>query len=226
MLRAAHRPLGSSGSMLWLCSPLSACLAGGRSSSAAAPSPSGGGGARRGSSNGRIIAPESASVWRKPEAGRLKLNFDGSSKHASRRASIGGVYRDHEGGFVLGYAERIGRATSSVAELAALRRGLELAVANGWRSVWVEGDAKTVVDVVRSRARVRAEEDSRLCADIAALLPLLDDLCVSHVRRQGNRVAHGFAKLGHGAASPRVWRDAPPDEVLRYLQRDAEGEGK
>jgi ribonuclease HI len=112
-----------------------------------------------------------------------------------------------------------------VAELAALRRGLELAVANGWRSVWVEGDAMAVVDAVRSRARVRvrAPEDLRLFGEIEKLLLLLDDMSVSHVRRGGNRVAHGFAKLGHGAARPRVWRDVPPDEVLRLLQRDAEG---
>jgi hypothetical protein len=157
--------------------------------------------------------------------GRLKLNFDGSSKRASRRASIGGVYRDHEGGFVLGYAERIGKATSSVAELAALRRGLELALENGWLNISIEGDAKTVVDVVRKRAAVRAEEDLRQCEEIAALLPLLDDgdMAVSHVCRAGNRVAHGFAKLGHGVGRPRVWRGVPPEEVLRYLQRDAEG---
>jgi ribonuclease HI len=165
------------------------------------------------------------STWRKPEVGRLKLNFDGSSKHASRRGSIGGVYRDHKGGFVLGYAERIGNATSSVAELAALRRGLELALENGWLNISIEGDAKTVVDVVRNRASVRVEEDLRQCEEIAALLPLLDDgdMAVSHVRRAGNRVAHGFAKLGHSVGRPRVWRGVPPDEVLRYLQRDAEG---
>ncbi|CAD6338605.1 unnamed protein product [Miscanthus lutarioriparius] len=208
-----HRPLGI-GSML-LCHPFSAYLVGSRAAS---------GGRRQGDNNGSSSLEPSASTWRKPEPGRLKLNFDGSSKHgASRRASISGVYRDHEGGFVLGYAERIGTATSSVAELAALRRGLEVAVANGWRSVWVEGDAKTVVDVVRSRARVRAQEDLRLCGEIQALLPLLDDMSVSHVRRQGNPLAHGFAKLGHGAARPRVWRDVPADEVHRFLQRDAEG---
>jgi len=219
MLRA-HRPLGG---MVLLCNPLSACLVG----RAAVPR---GGGGRRGLHGGGVVTPggepaPSASAWRKPEAGRLKLNFDGSSKLASRRASIGGVYRDHEGAFVLGYAERIGTATSSVAELAALRRGLELAVANGWRRVWIEGDARAVVDAVRRRARVRAEEDRRLCGEIADLLPLLDldDMTVSHVRRAGNRVAHGFAQLGHGEARPRVWRGAPPDEVLRLLQRDAEG---
>ena len=214
----AHRPLGG---MVLLCNPLSACLVG----RAAVPR---GGGGRRGLHGGGVVTPggepaPSASAWRKPEAGRLKLNFDGSSKLASRRASIGGVYRDHEGAFVLGYAERIGTATSSVAELAALRRGLELAVANGWRRVWIEGDARAVVDAVRRRARVRAEEDRRLCGEIADLLPLLDDTTISHVRRAGNRVAHGFAQLGHGEARPRVWRGVPPDEVLRFLQRDAEG---
>ena len=223
MLRA-YRPLGG---MVLLCNPLSACLVG----RAAVPR---GGGGRRGLHGGGVVTPggepaPSASAWRKPEAGRLKLNFDGSSKSASRRASIGGVYRDHEGGFVLGYAEPIGAATSSVAELAALRRGLELAVANGWRRVWVEGDAQAAVDAVRRgrprRARGRAEEDRRLRGEIADLLPLLDldDMTVSHVRRAGNRVAHGFAQLGHGEARPRVWRGAPPDEVLRLLQRDAEG---
>nr|CAB3471210.1 unnamed protein product [Digitaria exilis] len=221
MLRV-HRPLCNISSML-LCNPLSACLV------SRAPAPArgddGAGGRRRGIHGGDPSpSSSSASAWRKPELGRLKLNFDGSSKHASRRASIGGVYRDHEGAFVLGYAERIGTATSSVAELAALRRGLELAVANGWRSVWVEGDAMAVVDVVRSRARLRAEEDRRLCAEIEALLPMFDDdMTVSHVRRKGNRVAHGFAKLGHGVEVPRVWRGVPPDEVLRFLQRDAEG---
>nr|BAD23746.1 hypothetical protein [Oryza sativa Japonica Group] len=164
----------------------------------------------------------SARTWRKPEAGWIKLNFDGSSKHATKIASIGGVYRDHEGAFVLGYAERIGRATSSVAELAALRRGLELVVRNGWRRVWAEGDSKTVVDVVCDRANVRSEEDLRQCREIAALLPLIDDMAVSHVYRSGNKVAHGFARLGHKAVRPRVWRAAPPEEVLRFLQQDAD----
>jgi hypothetical protein len=212
MLRVQLRPLN----MMLQGIPVSArlFLAG-----KAPVAPVGGGGRRS------IHAGESANTWRKPDAGRLKLNFDGSSKHTSRRASIGGVYRDHEGGFVLGYAERIGKATSSVAELAALRRGLELALENGWLNISIEGDAKTVVDVVRNRVLIRAEEDLRQCEEIAALLPLLDDggMAVSHVRRAGNRVAHGFAKLGHGVARPRVWRGVPPDEVLRYLQRDADG---
>ncbi|PNT75474.1 hypothetical protein BRADI_1g33055v3 [Brachypodium distachyon] len=184
------------------------------------------------------------SLWRKPEAGRLKLNFDGSSRQhvSSRSASIGGVVRDHEGRFVLGYAERIGKgSTSSVAELAALKRGLELALEHGWRgrALWVEGDAMAAVDAARGKGRRRvvsgrAEEDRRLCVEIAEMLPLLetDDeeeedggiMVVSHVGRAGNTVAHGFARLGHGAARPKVWRGVPPAEVMKHLHRDAQGE--
>ncbi|KAL6873807.1 hypothetical protein ACP4OV_013889 [Aristida adscensionis] len=220
MLRV-HRPLGSS---MLACNPWVACFVSGAGGAA---TPRGDGRVRRGLHRGGSSEegpPASASVWRRPEAGRLKLNFDGSSKHPSRRASIGGAFRDHEGAFVLGYAERIGAATSSVAELAALRRGLELAVSNGWRRVWVEGDAMAAVDAARRRraAARRSEEDARQCREIAALLPLLDDMSVSHVRREGNRVAHGFARLGHAAAAPRVWRGEPPDELRRYLQRDAD----
>lgn len=97
------------------------------------------------------------STWTKPEAGQLKLNFDGSCKGESKsKCAIGGVYRDHKGRFVLGYAGRIHEATSSVTELVALKRGLELALENGWRDISIEGDFKTAIDIIASRARFRA----------------------------------------------------------------------
>ncbi|BAS82391.1 Os03g0158600 [Oryza sativa Japonica Group] len=163
-------------------------------------------------------------TWRKPEVGWMKLNFDGSRNDATGAASIGGAFRDHEGAFVAGYAERmiVGGASSFTAELAALRRGLELAARYGWRRVWAEGDSRAVVDVVHGRAGVRSEEDRRQCGEIAALLPALDGVAVSHLCRDENKVAHGFAKLGHKARRRRVWHVVPPNEVLVFLQRDAD----
>ncbi|KAJ6767228.1 hypothetical protein OIU79_023065 [Salix purpurea] len=80
--------------------------------------------------------------WKRPRIGWTKLNFDGSCKGKAGEASIGGLFRNHEAEFLLGYAESIGRTTSTVAELAALRRGLELVLENGWSNVWLEGDSK------------------------------------------------------------------------------------
>jgi hypothetical protein len=107
----------------------------------------------------------STRTWRKPEEGWMKLNFDGSSKHSTGIASISAV----------------------------LRRGLELAVQNGWCLIWAEGDSKVMVDVVRDRADMQSEKDLRLCREIATLLPQLDDMAVFHVCRGGNKVA----ELGH-----------------------------
>ncbi|CAI9087649.1 OLC1v1021778C1 [Oldenlandia corymbosa var. corymbosa] len=77
-------------------------------------------------------------TWAKPEKGWTKLNFDGSCKCKTGRGSIGGVLRDHEAEFLLGYAESIiGRTNSTIAELVALKRGLELVVEHGWRDNFI-----------------------------------------------------------------------------------------
>ncbi|XP_047051860.1 uncharacterized protein LOC124657333 [Lolium rigidum] len=170
----------------------------------------------------KLKSASSSSTWTTPKKGRLKVNFDGSSM--SKSSSIGGVVRDHRGNFILGYAQRIDKATSSVAELLALKRGLELAVKNRWRNISIEGDFKTAVDAIASRARIRAKKDLGQWRKIAGLLPRLGKTTVSHVVRKGNKVAHGFAKLGYEEAAmrQRVWRDVPPEEVLQYLERDAQ----
>ena len=162
-------------------------------------------------------------TWRNPNAGCIKLNFDGASKYGSSDASIGGVYRNHEGVFLLGYAERIGKATSSVAELVAAKRGLELAIKNGWFNIWIEGDAKGVVDLLRNGMRPKSKEDLKHFREISVLIPRLKDFNASHILRGGNKVADKHAKLGYKMHKPQIWWDVPPDEVIRFLRWDAEG---
>ncbi|RXH86057.1 hypothetical protein DVH24_017110 [Malus domestica] len=99
--------------------------------------------------------------WEKPKIGWTKLNFDGSSKPEVGKASIGGLFRNHKAEFLLGYAESIGKANSIIAELAALRRGLELVLENGWSDVWLEGDAKTLLQIIAQRRQIRCAEAQR-----------------------------------------------------------------
>jgi hypothetical protein len=112
-----------------------------------------------------------SSIWAPPKKGRLKLNFNGLCKYKSKRSSIGGVYRDHRGKFILGYAKGIGKATSYMAELVALKHGLDLAVANGWRDISIEGDLKGVIDAIAGRVPFRTEEDMEKYMEIAVMLP-------------------------------------------------------
>lgn len=162
--------------------------------------------------------------WKKPRIGWTKLNFDGSCKGISGKASIGGVVRNHNAEFLLGYAESIGQANSTIAELTALRRGLELVLENGWNNdVWLEGDAKTLVEIILKRRKVRCTEVQRHISHINSMLPEFNNCLVSHIYREGNRAADKFAQMGHLLDEPRIWRDVPPDEVLAIVHEDAQG---
>uniref|UniRef100_A0A803LL45 RNase H type-1 domain-containing protein n=1 Tax=Chenopodium quinoa TaxID=63459 RepID=A0A803LL45_CHEQI len=253
-------------------------------------------------------------AWEKPKVGCTKLNFDGSSKGKCGKASIGGVFRDHNAKFVLGYAQSIKNSDSTIAELAALLRGLELVLENGWTDVWLEGDAKALVNIIVKRRSMKSLEAQRInaqypsavglllvrnqhklsipvswekpkfvlgyaesiessdntIAELAALLrglelivengwtnvwlegnaealvnmivqrrtiksskaqryvsrintiiPKINNCTMTHIYREGNRAADKFAEIGHNLEKPRIWRHAPPNEVLP--QDDAKG---
>lgn len=161
--------------------------------------------------------------WEKPEIGWTKLNFDGSSKGRGGKASIGGVIRNHKAEFLMGYAESIGRANSTIAELTALRRGLELVLENGWSHVWLEGDDKTLVEIIVKRRQVKCAEVQNHVSHINSIIPELNSCIVSHIYREGNRTADKLAKMGHYLEKPKVWWFNPPDEVLPLVLEDAEG---
>ncbi|KAJ3679423.1 hypothetical protein LUZ60_017434 [Juncus effusus] len=159
--------------------------------------------------------------WKKPEKGIIKLNFDGASKTNTKKASIGGVYRNHEGVFLLGYSEHIGKATSSVAELVAAKRGLEIAVKNGFLDVWIEGDAKFVVDMLNKPGKIRTKDHLMHVEEIRVLISMLNCFNASHIYRKGNKVADKLSKIGYTTKKPKLWRNVPPTEIERFLCEDA-----
>ena len=162
-------------------------------------------------------------AWEKPQIGWTKLNFDGSCKCSSGRASIGGVIRDHNAVFLLGYAESIGHTTSTIAEMAALRRGLELILENGWSQVWLEGDLQSLVEIIMQGRRVRSAEAQKQVSHIKLLIPELDNFLITHIYREGNRVAHTFAQMGHRLKHPQIWRHIPNEVLRNILRENAEG---
>lgn len=58
--------------------------------------------------------------WEKPRDSWLTLNADGSATGSPRMAGGGGLIRDGNGEWVIGFARKIGTATSFLAELWAL----------------------------------------------------------------------------------------------------------
>ncbi|KAI5668504.1 hypothetical protein M9H77_18357 [Catharanthus roseus] len=62
--------------------------------------------------------------WKPPQQGRVKLNGDGYVVGNPCKARSGGVFRDHQSCWLLGYSRNLGQASNIVAEFWGLREGL------------------------------------------------------------------------------------------------------
>ena len=86
--------------------------------------------------------------WNYPKHGWVKLNSDGAAKANPGRAGGGGVIRDSNGNWLVGYAANLGICTSMVAEICALRTGLEIAWNKGYRQIQVEMDSHVLIQML------------------------------------------------------------------------------
>ena len=90
--------------------------------------------------------------WEKPLRGWLKLNSDGSALKNPCKAGGGGLFRDHEDKWVKGYARGIRHTNNFMAELWALRDGLNLAREMGVNNLIIELDALSIVLLMNNEA--------------------------------------------------------------------------
>ncbi|KAL9288897.1 putative ribonuclease H domain, reverse transcriptase zinc-binding domain-containing protein [Arabidopsis thaliana] len=143
-------------------------------------------GARRGSEVKMSIK------WTLPSTGWFKLNTDGASRGNPGLATAGGVVRDGEGQWCVGFVLNIGICSAPLAELWGVYYGLHIAWERGIRRLELEVDSTLVVGFLQAGI-----EDSHS-------LSLLVRLCygfisrdwivrISHVYREANRLADGLA---------------------------------
>ncbi|PKI31128.1 hypothetical protein CRG98_048481, partial [Punica granatum] len=86
--------------------------------------------------------------WTSPPSGWMKLNTDGSALRNSGRAGARGVLGNELGRWIRRFALFLGATNSLVAELWAIREGLVMIRALDIQSLWVELDAKVVLDLI------------------------------------------------------------------------------
>ena len=104
-----------------------------------------------------------AVAWQKPPTGWVKLNTDGSSFGNPGQSGGGGLLRDAEGRWIIGFARNYGNLNSIMAELWAFRDGLLLAKDQEIENLIVEIDALAVVHLMHN------------CTVNQSLEPLLTD---------------------------------------------------
>lgn len=139
----------------------------------------------------------------------MKLNFDGSSHLNSKSGSIGGVFRNSEGHFVLGYYACVRLATNSVAKLMASMTGLNIGC------VW---DGRRCGRGYRSCFT----QDARHTMEIDNLINIFTEFQASHAYRHVNKVADRLARMAYRESISANWKDMPPKEILNLFAKDYE----
>ncbi|GLU23496.1 hypothetical protein SLE2022_394950 [Rubroshorea leprosula] len=133
--------------------------------------------------------------WDPPPPGWLKLNTDGSAVGNLNNAGCGGLFRDYQGHWVIGFTRNIGPTTTLAAELYAIRDCLNIAVSHHFHSIIVETDCQVAYLLLNGTVN-RFHPYSTLIMDCKALVHMIPQVQVKNVLREANMAADALAKKG------------------------------
>lgn len=162
--------------------------------------------------------PNRLILWFPPTAGSLKLNTDGCWYESTRKAGFGGLFRDAQGEWVLGYHGRMVANSSLETEIWAIYRGLTIILEKGLSNVQVESDSQTAVLLFNDGANTNHPQ-SNLINDGHYLLGRTG-CTLTHTYRSANACADFLAGFGAEQNEDLVVYDRPPLEIREFMNRD------
>ncbi|XP_027172427.1 uncharacterized protein LOC113772083 [Coffea eugenioides] len=131
--------------------------------------------------------------WRCPKQSVVKLNSDGCSRGNPGKSGGGGIIRNYEGRFLLGFSCFFGELTSLQAELEPLLHGIRLAVDRGYSALHIESDSLVLVQIIRGTVRCPWQLQRGL-QEVLNAKGLVRE--ISHCFREANRPAYRLANVG------------------------------
>ncbi|PKU84839.1 Putative ribonuclease H protein [Dendrobium catenatum] len=130
--------------------------------------------------------------WIKPSSGYYKLNTDGA--FSNLKAGVGGIIRDCRGNTIMAFAGPSVIRTACLAEILALKYGLNLCNTLGITNVWIELDAQTIIHYISGKGSANPLY-LYIIREIKCLLYSFN-FVLSHIHREGNAAVDFLADLG------------------------------
>ena len=150
----------------------------------------------------------------------MKTNFDGAMFVESDQARIGVVVRNHRGYVMAALAEKIPKPASiEVLEVLAARRAVQFTLELGFAHAIFEGDAEIVTKTL-AEGNSSLHSIGHIVKDIESISGLLQTKSFSHVRRQGNTVAHALAQRARLSFPVLIWMEDVPPDIFRFVSAD------
>ena len=162
--------------------------------------------------------PAPAVRWKPPRMLRYKINYDGAVFKETNEAGIGVIVRNSLGLVMASLTQKV-RFPHSVPSIEAwaVKRSIQFALEIGIAEVEFEGDSQTIVTALNA-PRPSLAPFGLLIADAKRLASQLQSFSFSHVKREGNRLAHALARKAQYCNSLEVWMESvPPDLEPLYL---------
>ena len=126
-------------------------------------------------------------------ANGVTINVDGASRGNPGPSGVGYCIYDHNGHILEKGGEFIGFATSRVAEYCAMRRGIERALALGYKTVRFVSDSLMVVNQLNGIFNVKNQDVIPIYKSIVSSLDQFDAISFTHVPRSKNALADNEA---------------------------------
>jgi ribonuclease HI len=134
---------------------------------------------------------------------------DGSLLGSSNTAGYGGLLRDNNGAFVLGFYGAATTPTILFAKLMAMLHGLQICWESGYRRISCFSDSLQAFNLIRDGVSAH----HRFANEVFSICQLLDrnwEIVVEHTLREGNACADVLAKMGAISGSSLVKLSSPP----------------
>ena len=154
--------------------------------------------------------------WEPPPRGFFKLNSDGSSAANPGEAGAGGIIRNDQGQWLVGYSRKLGQATSTYAELWGVRDGLQLAVKRGLFDIIIEVDSQVVFDLI-CKELVDSHTLGSIIKECRSLLEQIPNHRLCKINREINSCADHLARMGATMTKHFVVFELPPDCIKLLL---------
>ena len=145
--------------------------------------------------------------WRCPQARLVKINSDGAIFGESNMSGIGVVIWDSNGAVLASCSEKIPQAykAKEIEALAALK-ALSFAFEVGFLSAILKGDSLGLIQALKSEER-NLSPTGLLIKDVKLFANNYVSLLYSHIKRNGNSVAHSLAKNALCIPNFQVWME-------------------
>lgn len=131
--------------------------------------------------------------WYPPISPYIKLNTDGSALPNPGVGGLGGVFRNSEGQWLLGYCKHIPYATSLVAELLAIKEGLKIAITQNYSHLLTESDSLVALTLLKENNNAKLKN---LVNDCRFLIWRMVSVKLQHTFREANQMADHLASSG------------------------------